>query len=77
MGSAHINRIEIGAAIAHGLYNQFKDDPGTAEISFAVYVLFIGVAMAITVSLFALHLFLWLSCNVYEPIRLSLFLLAS
>lgn len=36
-----------GAAIAYGLYNQFQD----SEISFGVYMLFIGVAMAITVCL--------------------------
>ena len=39
----------MGAAIAYGLYNQFRDDPGTTSISFGVYMLFVGVAMAITV----------------------------
>ncbi|KIW01528.1 uncharacterized protein PV09_07006 [Verruconis gallopava] len=38
----------LGAAIAKGLYNQFKDEPGTVPISFGVYMLFVGVAMAIT-----------------------------
>ncbi|KAI9870326.1 MAG: K(+)/H(+) antiporter, partial [Pleopsidium flavum] len=38
----------LGCAIAYGLYNQFKDEPGTKPISFGVYMLFIGVAMAIT-----------------------------
>ncbi|OCL11071.1 K(+)/H(+) antiporter 1 [Glonium stellatum] len=38
----------LGCAIAWGLYNQFKDEPGTVSISFGVYMLFIGVAMAIT-----------------------------
>lgn len=40
----------LGAAIAWGLYNEFRNDPGLAPISFGVYLLFIGVAMAITVS---------------------------
>ena len=39
----------LGCAIAWGLYNQFKGEPGTVSISFGVYMLFIGVAMAITV----------------------------
>ncbi|KAI9851952.1 MAG: K(+)/H(+) antiporter [Thelocarpon superellum] len=38
----------LGCAIAWGLYNQFRDEPGTVHISFGVYMLFIGVAMAIT-----------------------------
>lgn len=41
----------MGAAIAVGLYNEFKGDPNTVEIDFSIYMLFIGVAMAITVSL--------------------------
>lgn len=45
----------IGAAIAYGLYNEFRGDPGTADVDFSVYVLFIGVAMAITVGLSAFH----------------------
>jgi len=40
----------MGAAIAVGLYNEFKDEPGTEPISFGIFMLFIGVAMAITVS---------------------------
>lgn len=36
----------LGAAIAWGLYNQF---PNEAGINFGVFMLFIGVAMAITV----------------------------
>lgn len=39
----------LGCAIAWGLYNDFHGDPGTVPISFGVYMLFIGVAMAITV----------------------------
>lgn len=38
----------LGIAIAWGLYNQFKDDPNTVQISFGVYALFIGTALAIT-----------------------------
>jgi hypothetical protein len=40
----------LGCAIAVGLYNEFKDEPGTVQIDFAIFMLFIGVAMAITVS---------------------------
>jgi Kef-type K+ transport system membrane component KefB len=40
----------LGAGIAWGLYNQFRDDEGIAHISFGIYLLFIGIAMAITVS---------------------------
>lgn len=39
----------LGAGIAYGLYHEFRDDSGLAPISFGVYMLFIGVAMAITV----------------------------
>lgn len=39
----------LGCAIAYGLYHQFRDEPGTVPISFGTYMLFIGVAMAITV----------------------------
>ena len=70
-----LTRIEIGAAIAYGLHSQFKDDAGTTDVGFALFVLFIGVAMAITVSSSAFHLFV--PINVYEPNRLSLYLLAS
>lgn len=38
----------LGCAIAFGLYNEFRDDPGTVQISFGTYLLFIGIAMAIT-----------------------------
>lgn len=41
----------FGAAIAWGLYNQFKEEEGIVPIGFGVFMLFIGVAMAITVSL--------------------------
>lgn len=45
----------MGCAIAVGLYNQFRHEEGVVEIDFPVYMLFIGVAMAITVS----FLLLW------------------
>ena len=41
----------LGCAIAYGLYHQFHKDPGLAPISFGTYMLFVGVAMAITVGL--------------------------
>ena len=39
----------LGCAIAYGLYHQFRDDKGLVPISLGTYLLFIGVAMAITV----------------------------
>ncbi len=39
----------LGCAIAWGLYSEFRNEPGTVPIGFGVYMLFIGVAMAITV----------------------------
>lgn len=41
----------LGCAIAVGLYNEFKDEPDTVQIDFPIFMLFIGVAMAITVSI--------------------------
>lgn len=38
----------LGCAIAFGLYNEFRNEPGTVPIKFGVYMLFVGVAMAIT-----------------------------
>ncbi|KAL9001865.1 MAG: hypothetical protein Q9188_005184 [Gyalolechia gomerana] len=38
----------LGCAIAYGLYHQFREDPGLEPISFGTYMLFVGVAMAIT-----------------------------
>ncbi|KKK25271.1 hypothetical protein ARAM_000700 [Aspergillus rambellii] len=38
----------LGSALSYGLYNQFRNDPGTTEINFGTYLLFIGIAMAIT-----------------------------
>jgi Kef-type K+ transport system membrane component KefB len=40
----------MGCAIAVGLYREFKDEPGTVDVNFGIFMLFIGVAMAITVS---------------------------
>lgn len=55
-----------GAAISYGLYYQFADSM-TTKISFGVYMLFIGVAMAITVCLQILcH-------NPHKPIRCLFF----
>lgn len=42
----------LGAGISYGLYNEFRGEDGTVPIDFGVYLLFIGVAMAITVSCF-------------------------
>ena len=39
----------LGCGIAWGLYHEFRSDSGLAPISFGVYMLFIGVALAITV----------------------------
>lgn len=39
----------LGCAIAWGLYNEFRNEPGTVPIEFGTYMLFIGIAMAITV----------------------------
>jgi len=41
----------LGCCTAWGLYHQFRDDAGIKPISFGVCMVFIGVAMAITVSL--------------------------
>ncbi|KAJ5623826.1 Cation/H+ exchanger [Penicillium lagena] len=38
----------LGCAISYGLYNAFRNDPGTVPIQFGTYLLFIGIAMAIT-----------------------------
>ncbi|KAF9869537.1 sodium/hydrogen exchanger family protein [Colletotrichum karsti] len=38
----------LGCALAWGLYNQFSGDEGVTHINFSVYMLFIGVAIAIT-----------------------------
>jgi Kef-type K+ transport system membrane component KefB len=38
----------MGYAIAYCLYKEFRDEPGTAEINFATFGLFIAIAIAIT-----------------------------
>ena len=38
----------LGCAIAYGLYHEFRLDSGLVPISFGTYMLFVGVAMAIT-----------------------------
>ncbi len=45
----------LGCAIAYGLYHQFRTDPGLVPINFGTYMLFIGVAMAITVRLLPVY----------------------
>lgn len=39
----------LGCAIAWGLYKQFGNEEGTVPVAFGTYMLFIGIAMAITV----------------------------
>ena len=39
----------LGCAISWGLYNEFRDEAGIKPIAFGTYMLFIGIAMAITV----------------------------
>lgn len=38
----------LGCAISYGLYHEFQDEAGTVPIKFGTYLLFIGIAMAIT-----------------------------
>ena len=40
----------LGCGIAYGLYHRFREDSGLKPVSLGTYMLFIGVAMAITVS---------------------------
>jgi Kef-type K+ transport system membrane component KefB len=40
----------LGGAISYGLYHEFRDEPNIKHIEFGTYLLFIGIAMAITVS---------------------------
>ena len=41
----------LGCALAWGVYNEFRGEEGTTHITFSVYMLFIGIAIAITVML--------------------------
>ncbi|RLL96956.1 hypothetical protein CFD26_101395 [Aspergillus turcosus] len=38
----------LGSAISYGLYHTFRTEPGMVHIDFGTYLLFIGIAMAIT-----------------------------
>jgi Kef-type K+ transport system membrane component KefB len=38
----------LGCALAWGLYNEFRTDEGLLPIEFTTYMLFVGVAIAIT-----------------------------
>ncbi|KAJ0424626.1 Sodium/hydrogen exchanger family-domain-containing protein [Aspergillus carlsbadensis] len=38
----------LGGAVSYGLYHEFRDEPGIKHIEFGTYLLFIGIAMAIT-----------------------------
>lgn len=40
----------LGGAIAYGLYHQFRGDPGTVDINFGIYLLFIGTALSVSPS---------------------------
>jgi Kef-type K+ transport system membrane component KefB len=40
----------IGCALAYGVYHAFRNESGLVPIKFEVYMLFIGIAVAITVS---------------------------
>ena len=55
----------IGCGLAWGLYNQFRTDPGIVHIEFTTYMLFIGVAIAITVCTPSSTTWLPLPCEVY------------
>ena len=39
----------LGCGIAYGLYHEFREDSGIKPIAYGTYMLFVGVAMAITV----------------------------
>jgi len=39
----------LGCALAWGVYHAFREDAGIKPINFEVYMLFIGIAIAITV----------------------------
>ncbi|KAL4999621.1 Sodium/hydrogen exchanger family-domain-containing protein [Aspergillus recurvatus] len=38
----------LGAGVSYGLYHEFRDEEGIKPIDFGTYLLFIGIAMAIT-----------------------------
>lgn len=39
----------LGCAISYGLYHEFRGDAGLKDVAFGTYMLFIAIAMAITV----------------------------
>lgn len=43
------SQLLIGCAISYGLYNEFSNDSGTVPVEFGTFLLFVGLAMAITV----------------------------
>lgn len=59
----------LGVGIAYGLYHQFGHEAGTEPISFGIFALFIGVAMAITVCIPNPVIFGLLTCS--RPSRSS------
>lgn len=68
----------VGCALAWGIYNAFRDDPGIKPISFSVYMLFVGIAVAITVSLLdMIDLFISLATPVLTSPRRSPFFAVS
>lgn len=40
----------LGCGLSYGLYHEFREDAGLKPIDFGTYMLFIAIAMAITVS---------------------------
>lgn len=42
----------LGCALAWGVYHAFREDSGIEPIAFSSYMLFIGIAIAITVSIY-------------------------
>lgn len=49
-GAGMILPFGLGTAISYGLYHEFRNDPGVEPVNFGTYLLFVGIAMAITVS---------------------------
>ena len=52
----------IGCALAWGVYNEFAGDEGVLHIAFPIYMLFVGVAIAITVSQLHRHALMPTTC---------------
>ena len=59
-GASLVIPFGLGAAIAVGLYNEFGQDEGTKQVNLGVFILFIGIAMAITVSALAINIYLYI-----------------